>query len=240
MLYALSGSKLAGFLEVSRQDAGREIEWQLEPVCRVYGRIESSELDKLNQPLAWANVLLYRGKYRPLSCSPKESRFEFLVPSGDYELDAYGTGTYSVIREIEIKAGQQELETNFDLPADKLATLVGKSAPEFRKIKGWIIKGWMGRIRSWWGIKLSNLRGKVVLLDFWGYWCGPCIRGMPKLMELYDKYSERGLVIIGIHDDHVGSIKELKNKLMDISQKYWNGRDIPFAVALDGGGYTQN
>ncbi len=241
LLYALSDSKLAGFLEVSRADAGREIEWQLEPVCRLHGKLESSALEKLNRPLEWTNVLLYRGKYRPLSCSSKSGQFEFefLVPPGDYELYAYGTSTYSVRREIEIKAGQQELETNFDLPANKLSTLIGKPAPEFREIKGWIIKGWTGRIKSWWGIKLSKLRGKVVLLDFWGYWCGPCVQSMPKLMELHDQYNEDGLEIIAVHDGSVGSIKELKKKLKDIREEYWGGHDIPFAVALDGGGRTK-
>jgi len=241
LLYALSGSKLAGFLGVSRGDTGREIEWRLERGCRVYGQLKSSSLEKLNQALEWTNVYLYRGKYRPLSCSSKSGQFEFefLVPPGDYELYAYGTSTYSVRREIEIKAEQQELETNFDLPADRLATLIGKPAPEFREIKGWIIKGWTGRIKSWWGIKLSKLRGKVVLLDFWGHWCGPCLQAIPELMKLHDKYSEHGLVIVGIHDDSVGSIGKLKEKLKDIRKERWGGRDIPFAVALDGGGRTE-
>lgn len=230
LLYALLGSKLAGFLEVLRADSGREIEWRLEPAYRVYGKLKSSALEKLNQRLEWTNVYLYRGKYRPLSCSPKEGEFEFLVPAGAYELYVYGTSTYFVRREIEIKVGQQELETNFDLPADKLANLIGKPAPEFREINGWMNTG---------GIKLSKLRGKVVLLDFWGHWCGPCLGGMPKLMELHDKYSKSGLVIIGIHDDSVGSIKELEEKLKDIRKEYWAGRDIPFAVALDGGGRTE-
>ena len=230
LLYALSGPKLAGFLEVSQADAGREIEWRLEPACRVYGQLESSSLENLNQALEWTNIYLYRGKYRPLSCSSKEGKFEFLVPAGDYELYAYGASTYSVRREIEVKAGQQKLETNFDLPADKLATLVGRQAPEFHGIKGWMNTG---------EIKLSKLRGKVVLLDFWGHWCGPCLQAIPELMKLHDKYSERGLVIVGIHDDSVGSIKELKEKLKDIREEHWGGRDIPFAVALDGGGSTE-
>jgi len=230
LLYALSDDKLAGFLEVSWADAGREIEWRLEPACKVYGQLKSSSLENLNQALEWTNVYLCRGKYRPLSCSSKEGKFEFLVPAGVYKLDAYGTSTYSVEREIEVKAGQQKLETNFDLPADKLATLVGKPAPEFRGIKGWMNTG---------EIKLSELRGKVVLLDFWGHWCGPCLQAIPELMKLHDKYSERGLVIVGIHDDSVGSIGELKEKLKDIRKERWGGRDIPFAVALDGGGETE-
>ena len=38
------------------------------------------------------------------------------------------------------------------------------------------------------GFKLSDLKGKYVLLDFWGSWCGPCIAGSPALIALYEKY----------------------------------------------------
>ena len=39
--------------------------------------------------------------------------------------------------------------------------------------------------------KLSELRGEYVVLDFWGSWCGPCLRDIPRLMELYAKYGDR-------------------------------------------------
>ncbi|MCA1635531.1 MAG: TlpA family protein disulfide reductase [Acidobacteria bacterium] len=47
-------------------------------------------------------------------------------------------------------------------------------------------------------VALSNLRGRVVLLDFWATWCGPCRYTIPKLNALHGKYKDRGLVIIGM------------------------------------------
>ena len=231
LLYALGPSqKLAGFTEISPQDADRVIDWQLQPACRINGRIESSSLEKLEQNLEWTNVYVYKDNYRPLSYSSKAGQFEFLLPPGSYKLHAYGTSTYSINREIEIKRGQKELEVKLDLPADRLATLMGKTAPEFRNIKGWINSE---------PLKLANLRGKLVLLDFWGYWCGPCIAAMPDLMQLHDKFSKHDLIIIAVHDDSLGSIEELQQKLKVLSEERWSGQQISFAIALDGGGETK-
>jgi thiol-disulfide isomerase/thioredoxin len=48
--------------------------------------------------------------------------------------------------------------------------------------------------------KLSELRGKVVLLDFWATWCTYCVKTMPRLNALHQKYKDRGLVIIGLNE----------------------------------------
>ena len=50
-------------------------------------------------------------------------------------------------------------------------------------------------------ISLEQYRGKVVLLDFWAVWCGPCIAEMPNIKKVYDTYKDEGFDIIGISLD---------------------------------------
>ena len=47
-------------------------------------------------------------------------------------------------------------------------------------------------------VNLSDYKGKVVLLNFWGTWCGPCLQEIPDLNNLYTKYNKKGLEILGI------------------------------------------
>jgi len=50
-------------------------------------------------------------------------------------------------------------------------------------------------------LDLSTYRGKIVLLDFWATWCGPCRSEIPRFVDLQNKYRDRGLQIVGISLD---------------------------------------
>jgi thiol-disulfide isomerase/thioredoxin len=53
-------------------------------------------------------------------------------------------------------------------------------------------------------VSLSQFKGKVVLVNFWATWCGPCRIEIPWLMELQDKYSTRGFTVLGVAMDEEG------------------------------------
>lgn len=63
-------------------------------------------------------------------------------------------------------------------------------------------------------IKLSELRGQVVMINFWASWCAPCRQEMPLLEQLYKKYQPMGFTLLGINveDDPNAATKWLKGK----------------------------
>ncbi len=229
-LYALHEQRqLVGLREVSRGDIGKELRWVLEPACHVIGQLTSSVLQERGRELGWTNVYASWKDHRLLSFNSTQGRFEFLLPAGSYHLWAYGTDVAAVEETFEVEPGQKERRLTIDLPPTRLTQLAGHPAPELREIKGWV---------GGEPVTLADLRGKPVLLEFWGHWCGPCIQHMPSLMDLHDELAEKGLVIIGIHDDSLETAEELESKLAEFTENRWAGRAIPFRIALDGGGRT--
>jgi len=100
--------------------------------------------------------------------------------------------------------------------------------------------------------RLSDFKGKVVLLDFWATWCTPCIASQPKLMELQEKYKDK-LQIIGITYESRTKIETFQKKFdgyrkirlmgttSDTSnRKYFPYKTIPHYVWIDGNGMLRS
>ena len=118
---------------------------------------------------------------------------------------------------------------------------IGKLAPDFEELM-------LDRQTK---LKLSNLRGKVVLIDFWASWCGPCRRENPNVVKTYNRYKDKGFTIMSVSLDkdlgkwkaaieadqliwpnHVSDLGGWQSK---VSRLYQVG-SVPFTVLIDAEG----
>jgi thiol-disulfide isomerase/thioredoxin len=100
---------------------------------------------------------------------------------------------YKAFEQAFAKSGEPAL-------AEAAAQIAGKAATRL---------GWLGKDaevketkRDGKEFDLSEYKGKVVLVDFWATWCGPCLKELPNVIENYNKYHDRGFEVVGISLDN--------------------------------------
>ena len=89
-------------------------------------------------------------------------------------------------------------------------SIIGRAAPDFS------LKTLQGDRCT-----LSDLRGKVVLVNFWATWCPPCRAELPDLIQMQEKYRQQGLVIVGVSFDEKDAVV----------QKFYEDKKINYPVA---------
>lgn len=94
-----------------------------------------------------------------------------------------------------------------------------RPAPEFRNIEKWLNSE---------PLEMSQLRGKVVLVEFWTYTCINCLNHLPHVKEWHAKYKDKGLVVVGVHTPEFAYEKFTANV-----QKAVERLQIKHAVAQD-------
>ncbi|MBU3664968.1 MAG: TlpA family protein disulfide reductase [Chthoniobacterales bacterium] len=74
-------------------------------------------------------------------------------------------------------------------------------------------------------VDLAELRGKVVLVDFWATWCPPCVEEVPEVVEAYGKFKDRGFEIVGISlDQDKGALEEFTKKNKMTWPQFFDGK----------------
>jgi len=124
--------------------------------------------------------------------------------------------------------------------------IIGKKAPDFE------LNDLNGN-----KVKLSDFKGKVVMLNFWASWCGPCRMEIPDLINIQEKHKKDGLIIIGITIPSSGTPEQVKKfaesykinyilvtgsntEIMTIATSYGGVRAVPTTFLIDRDGIVRH
>jgi thiol-disulfide isomerase/thioredoxin len=137
---------------------------------------------------------------------------------------------------------QKVAELKLPTEAEWQNKLIGRPAPDFAT------EDLEGK-----KVKLSDLKGRVLLLDFWATWCGPCRMAMPAIQRLAEKYQKEPVTVLGMDSERPGTDVQVVKKVLDdgkityrqlkcseeVSQSY-RISSIPYFVLVDKKGIVQS
>lgn len=153
-------------------------------------------------------------------------RFENVVPGKVYLFaqkdDVYKGGEQQAGRDdiVLTLAGVRDLSVK-DRIEPKSKDLVGAKAPLLQAAK------WLNSPAK----TAADLRGKIVVIDFWATWCGPCVASLPDVQKLATRFGKQGVVVIGLHTAGADA-----KTVVEFARS--RGLTYPIAIDTTGGGQT--
>lgn len=157
----------------------------------------------------------------------------------DLAIDAYArslgvylssdTSALGPLRALWLKKGQplEKMDQRIETARAASRQAIALDARRYeRPAPGWTLPDLDGK-----SFKLADHAGKVVVLDFWGTWCGPCRQELPVFQMMYQKYKDKGVVFYGVNWERAAPGADPRQGVRDYMAK--NSLDFPVVTDYD-------
>jgi thiol-disulfide isomerase/thioredoxin len=126
---------------------------------------------------------------------------------------------------------EEQNKTENNIKSETNSNLIAGNTSKILSVKGTLTESeipvfsWMNERNQ--EISINKYKGKVIILNFWATWCGPCIQEIPGFIKVYNEYKSQGVEFIGISLDSELDINDIA--------KFVGDNDINYQIVLDNG-----